>query len=150
MQQLDMRTVKHMLSPYLMGGYRQDLIEVSQVQYDGERISAALDVAAYYMPSDGRYHFTAFHAQLFVSQLAILHMYLLKKITEKPGEAYMKNFNIGFFRQINKLQGIKVDVFLDKMSDTRRGIYASYNFDIEEGAFKGSCAGMQFDKSRVH
>ncbi|WP_263080391.1 hypothetical protein [Endozoicomonas sp. Mp262] len=143
MEKLDNISFEKMASPYLMGGYKTDCVNVDDILYDENSIIAILSISDYFMPSDGRYHFTAFHTQLIVSQLQMIHMYLLQGIDKKPGEAYMRDFTMKLTHQINKTKGIKIQLTRKKIRETGKGTYMKYDFDVENGSFSGNCSGLQ-------
>lgn len=125
-----------------MRGYKEDSLEITEIHYEKDSINASIKVTNYFMPSDGQYHFTAFHAQLFICQLMILHMSLCKGFKKKPGEAYMRNFEMRLNKPIHKTSDIQIKLRLSKTRDTLKGVFVRYDFDIE-GAFIGKCSGLQ-------
>ena len=143
MKTLELNHMNKISSAYLMGGYKTDTIQIDNIIYDDNQIIATVSLTDYFMPSDGLYHFTAFHTQLLVSQLQMIHMYLYKGISEKPGEAYMRDFSMKLTSQINKTEEIKITLSRKKVKETTNGIYMKYNFDVENNSFSGSCSGLQ-------
>lgn len=144
MKKLDEKTFDNMASKYLMGGYKTDTIKIDEIIYDDNDIVATISVTDYLMPSDGKYHFTAFHTQLLISQLVLIQTYLCKGLDEKPGEAYMRDFSMKLKKQINKTEGIQIRLSRKKIKNTSRGIYMNYDFSVENNSFSGTCTGIQF------
>ena len=143
MIEINIEEVKNLLSPYLMEGYKKDTIVLSKLYYSEKKLKARLNVESFFMPADGQYHFTAFHTQLMVCQLMMLHLYINKGVKNKPGEAYMKSFSMELMNKIQKSRDIEIILYPTTIKKTSRGFYAEYNFRVEKNAFTGSCSGLQ-------
>lgn len=127
-----------LLSAYLENGYKQDTVRLREIAIAWPRATAALDVTAYAMPSNGRYHFTALHAMLCVCQVGIVVATVAHGLTAKPGEIYLRDFAIECRREINQTRGLVLCCELLRAQDTPDAVLYKIGYEYCERAFSGS------------
>jgi hypothetical protein len=127
-----------LLSPYLDEGYKRDSVRLRHIRVAWPRARATLDVTAYAMPSNGRYHFTAMHAMLSVCQVGIVLATIAHGFASKPGEIYMRDFSIVCRREINRTRGIDLSCEIMRAQAARDAVLYKIAYDYCAGAFTGT------------
>lgn len=127
-----------LLSPYLDEGYKRDSVRLRAIRVTWPRARAVLDVTAYAMPSNGRYHFTAMHAMLSVCQVGIVLASTAHGLAAKPGEIYMRDFTIVCRREINRTRGLELACELVRAQEARDAVLYKIAYDYCAGAFSGT------------
>jgi hypothetical protein len=126
------------LSPYLAGGYKQDTVEIRELAITWPSACARLDVTAFSMPANGRYHFTALHALVSVCQVGIVVATVAHGFTAKPGELYLRDFGIECRREINRTRDLVLRCELRRAQDVPGAVLYKIAYDWCEGAFSGT------------
>ncbi len=127
-----------LLSPYLDAGYKRDSVRLRHIRVAWPRARASLDVTAYAMPSNGRYHFTAMHAMLSVCQVGIVLATMAHGFSTKPGEIYMRDFTIVCRREINRTRGIDLSCEIMRAQAAPEAVLYKIAYDYCAGAFTGT------------
>ncbi|HLB57054.1 MAG TPA: hypothetical protein VJK30_06990 [Coxiellaceae bacterium] len=139
---LDLNKIKPLTSQYIASGYKKDNISIASLERTEDGLIACIDVDDFFIPSDGQYHFTAFHAQLVVSQLIIIHGCLTLGLHKKSGEAYMREFKMKLKKKINKHKGILVVAHYDKMRIKNKNAFINSTFSFEDKSFYGEISAV--------
>jgi len=126
------------LSGYLAGGFKQDTVVLREIIVTFPRATARFDVTEYWMPQNGRYHFTALHALIGVSQVGIVLASSAHGLVAKPGEIYMRDFTIVCRREINRTRGLVLCCRLARQQETPEAVLYQLEYDYCRGAFTGS------------
>ncbi|MCB0279433.1 MAG: hypothetical protein KDD94_08025 [Calditrichaeota bacterium] len=135
---LKLEQLRPYLSVYLSDGYRQDELALDAVEVEQGKISANLKVINYFMPGDGRFHFTAPLAFIWVAQLAIIYTCWEHDLSEKPGEIYLREIHLQTRKMINKTENISLILKVTKKRYLVNGtVYYTGSIDIDNGAFWG-------------
>jgi hypothetical protein len=127
-----------LLSSYLDEGYKRDSVCLREIRVAWPGARAQLDVTAYAMPSNGRYHFTAMHAMLSVCQVGIVLATIAHGLPAKPGEIYMRDFTIVCRREINRTGGLELCCELLRAQDAADAVLYKIAYDYCAGAFSGT------------
>jgi hypothetical protein len=127
-----------LLSPYLREGYKQDAVCLREIRVSWPCAHTRLDVTAYAMPSNGRYHFTAMHAMLSVCQVGIVLATIAQGLPAKPGEIYMRDFTIVCRREINRTRGLELRCELLRAQGAADAVLYKIAYDYCGGAFSGT------------
>jgi hypothetical protein len=140
MKKYKINDLQQFSSNYLNGGWKIDNMALGDILYDKENSCAesTVNIKDYYMPGDGEYHFTAFHAQLMVSELAVFLSHLQSGLNHKTGEAYMREYNMKLTKKITKTNGIKIKLSAKKTKKVNNKFYAKYDIDIDDHSFAGA------------
>jgi hypothetical protein len=123
---------------YLDEGYRRDSVEVREIVVAYPRATAVLDVVAYAMPANGRYHFTAMQAMLTVCQVGVVLGSIAQGFAVKPGELYMRDFTIVCRREINQTHDVRLRCELRRAQPTPVAVLYEIAYDYCDGAFSGT------------
>lgn len=130
------------MSKYISHGYKEDHIIFSSLDQSDNQMKATLVVENHYMPGDNQYHFTAFHTELMISQMLIIHGCLKLGLDEKPGEAYMRELHIKFKRQINKTSDIKLTINFSDIRIVGKDAFIRGEFSVEDNSFYGKISAV--------
>jgi hypothetical protein len=129
--------IKPYLSSYLNGGWKQDELILTSVEYDKDWICGNLQVVKWFLPSDGLFHFTVPLAFIWIAQLAIIKVCIDHGLKEKPGEIYLREVNIKCNRTIKKTDDIAVLLTLQSKRYVGNQVYYIGTIDVDDNAFSG-------------
>lgn len=146
MVQLGLEQVQAYMSDYLQNGWREEQMEFAYVALEPGYLDARVDVKHFHMPGDGRFHFSAQSALIWISQLGIIYGCWDNQLEEKAGEVYLRNIDISFRRSINKTEQVRFEGFFPKHCKKKLSEELVYYKDaqiyIESGAFTGNASFM--------
>jgi len=142
MMRLSSSEIKPLMSEYIKHGYKKDDVVISSLEIFDRSIVANIDVENYFMPTDGQYHFTALHTELCVIQMLIIYTCSTLEMTKKPGEAYLREFQMKMKRKINKTKNICIHVEIEKFKMIKKNVFVKGKFDVEERSFYGEICGI--------
>ena len=127
-----------LMSTYLDDGLRHDRVVIREIALRFPHATARLDVTEYSMPQNGRYHFTAPHAMVCVSQVGIVLACVAQGLTAKPGEVYMRDFTIVCRREINQAAGLTLRCSMVREQKGVDAVLYELAYDYCAGAFTGT------------
>lgn len=130
--------IKPYLSPYLMGGWRDDKMVLQQVDVEPGRICGVVQVTDYFMPNDGVFHLTVPAVFIWFAQLAIIYGCWEQKLSKKPGEIYVREIQLKCKRPVTSTDGIEFVLTLSSKRRLPDGVYYSGNISVDRDAFVGS------------
>lgn len=135
---LDRSEVEPYLSPYLMGGWRQDELVLKSVVVGTSEIAADLDAVAYFVPGDGNFHLSVPVAVLWIAQIAIIYGCIDNHIPKKTGEIYLREIALECRRPITESHSIGLTLKLLSKRLMPKSVYYHGTIDIAQGAFLGT------------
>lgn len=130
--------IKPYLSPYLMGGWRDDEMALQQVDVEPGCIRGVVQVTDYFMPGDGVFHLTVPSVFIWFAQLAIVYGCWEQKLSKKPGEIFVRDIQIKCKRPVTSTEGIEFVLTLSSKRRVAEGVFYAGNFSVDREAFVGS------------
>lgn len=137
MVRLTPNEIEPYLSPYLMGGWRQDTLVLETVDVDDGYVRGTVCAVEFFLPGDGRFHLTIPSVFIWVSQLAIIYGCWEQKLPRKPGEIYVRDIQLKCKRPVNDPRQIDFELTLASKRAMPEGIFSSGNISVDRGAFVG-------------
>lgn len=124
------------LSPYLGGGYREDVARLAACWIGPGSIGGLLDVDSHFAAGDG-FHLTVPLTMIWVAQLAIVYGCIDAGQAVKRGEAYLRAFDIECRKPVRKLEGIWLSLTLDARRRIPGHVLYKGRFAVEDDHFVG-------------
>lgn len=128
--------IRPIMSEYIDQGYKEDEINLKNIDITENKLQAELKVEKYCMPQDGVYHFTIFHTSFWVCQLAIIYAHIDLGLTKKEAEVYAARFSVSCKKKINKTENINIIIDISK-TEKRNHYFYLCKYSIEDDSFKG-------------
>jgi hypothetical protein len=139
---IDLDVLKPLMSTYISSGYKEDSVVISSLEKTDVGFIARVDVENFFLPGDGQYHFTAFHTELCISQLIIIHGCLALGFKKKTGEAYMREFQMKLKKKIHKTQCIIIKTTYDPIRVVGNNAFIRGQFSVEDDSFYGKISAV--------
>ncbi|QBF32653.1 hypothetical protein [Thalassococcus sp. S3] len=134
------------MSDYLENGWQNEKMTFASVSLEPGYIDGKIDVEKYSMMGDGKFHFSAQSAMIWISQLGIIYGCWDNHLPKKVGEVYIRNLDITFKRVINKTEKVRFEGFFPKHCKKKLSdnlvYYKDARIHVESGAFTGSASFM--------
>lgn len=134
------------MSNYLENDWKEEKMAFASVTLEPGYIDGKIDVNQYKMMGDGKFHFSAQSAMIWISQLGIIYGCWDNQLSHKVGEVYLRSLDITFKRVINKTESVRFEGFFPKHCKKKLSeklvYYKDARIHIEAGAFTGSASFM--------
>ncbi|MFC3032703.1 hypothetical protein ACFOEE_09235 [Pseudoalteromonas fenneropenaei] len=144
MIQLSAAQQRAYMSDYLTNGWREERMSFSSVSLEPGYIEAKVNVEHFQMPGDGRFHFSAQSAIIWLSQLGIIYGCWDNQLAAKAGEVYLRDLDLKFKRTINTTQEVRFEGIFPKYCKKQLAdglvYYKNAHFRVESGAFTGTAS----------
>ncbi|RZM76465.1 hypothetical protein [Pseudoalteromonas rubra] len=144
MIQLTQAQQRAYMSDYLENGWREERMSFSSVSLEPGYIDGRINVEHFQMPGDGRFHFSAQSAMIWISQLGIIYGCWDNQLSKKAGEVYLRDLDIKFKRTINTTEEVRFEGFFPKQCKKRLSdnlvYYKNAQIHVEGGAFTGTAS----------
>ncbi|MBR7801038.1 hypothetical protein [Undibacterium fentianense] len=136
-----------MSSYYLNEGRKQEQWELSDIEIDGDHLSAKVAMRSMYTSDTdtGGFHLSIFSTLEFLSQLMIIYGHVWSGQSEKTKEAWMVESHTKTVRAIRRSSGIRVDMKVKAMRRRNASFYCIADFKISDdldGLFEVSLKGF--------
>jgi len=132
------------MSDYLEHGWKEEKMTFASVNLKPGYIDGKIDVNQFKVMGDGKFHFSAQSAMIWISQLGIIYGCWDNQLTKKMGEVYLRNFDITFKQTINKTESVRFEGFFPKHCKKQLSenlvYYKDAQIHVESGAFTGSAS----------
>lgn len=135
--QLSSEQVAPYLSRYLMGGWREDELQLVAVEVERDRITGTVDVVRSFAAGDGQFHLTVPQAFLWIAQLGIIHGCWDHELKQKPGEIYLREIGLQCRSAVRDPRGIEVTINITARRNVAGGCFYQGTLDVGAAAFVG-------------
>ncbi len=133
-------------SPYLKGGNKSDIWDITSVEIDGIMLKAGIRMnSTYASPTDiNGFHLSVFSALEIMSQLQILFMHHWAGLSEKSREVWMIDCNISAFTAIRDPDGIRAEMIFSSIRSIKGKVLAVMKGRIfdDQGAIEMTIKGF--------
>jgi hypothetical protein len=136
--QLTANEIEPMLSAYLLGGWRDDDLQLKSVDLEPDSITALLRVTRFFLPGDGRFHLSLLQAFIWVGQLALIHGCWDNRLDRKPGEIFIRSMTLECKRPVSNVEDLSFHLKSTSKRLVKGGVFYSGVISIDHGAFVGS------------
>lgn len=144
MIQLTQQQQRAYMSDYLENGWRKEKMSFSSVVVAPGYIEGKVDVEQFQMPGDGRFHFSAQSAMIWISQIGIIYGCWDNQLSEKVGEVYLRDLDLKFKKTINSTRAVRFEAFFPNHCKKRLSndlvYYKNAQIRVDGGAFSGSAS----------
>ncbi|MGD9723615.1 MAG: hypothetical protein AB7O59_19940 [Pirellulales bacterium] len=128
------------LSPYLMGGWRQDELVLDELHVEPGLIRGVVHVASCFWPGDGQFHLTVPVAFIWIAQLAIIYGCWERKLPKKAVEIYVREIQLKCKRPVRSVDAIELVLTLASRRLISEGVFYSGDISIDGDAFVGTAS----------
>lgn len=135
--QLSSAQINPYLSAYLMGGWREDELQLVSVEVERDRITGIVDVMQCFAAGDGQFHLTVPQAFIWVAQLGIIHGCWDHQLSKKPGEIYLREIGLQCRAPVRSSRGIEVTINITSRRNVPGGCFYQGTLAIGGAAFVG-------------
>ncbi len=137
LMQLSSSEVRPYLSPYLMGGWRQDEFELDSAVVEECSIRGQIRVKRFFEPGDGEFHLALPAAFIWIAQLAIIHGCWVHRLPRKSSEIYIRDIQLKCRRPIRSMPVIEFALTEIACKPVQGGSFHSGRIAIDRDAFVG-------------
>jgi hypothetical protein len=130
--------LKPLISPYLDSGWREEHFSIKEARLAANWMRLTLSVDKYVPDYQGKFHFSALQAVLWLQQMAIIYLcHDLGKPKEVVGEVIVRDLQIKFLRPIAEVSEVVMESRLRNWEERKGKRYYVVEFDVQQGAFIG-------------
>jgi hypothetical protein len=129
-------TFAPMLSPYLIGGYRDDELRIDRVDFGARRLIAYCSIPTHFAPQ-GAFLLSSVVALVGIAQLAILYAHLDSGVLRKESDVFLRDLALRCTAPVRKTSDIAFELRCTARRQTAAGSYYAGDILIEHGAYTG-------------
>ena len=91
------KEINGLLSPYIEGGFSDDVIAIEKVEFEKSEIRIKYKVKSFFMPSDGQFHLSSLVAEMCALRAGLIYGHLDNGLSKKQLKKWGLKYHVLYF-----------------------------------------------------